>query len=217
MSLRPLVALGTTNNLVAKLVAAINRSAPTWEFLGFVDDDPSRHDRNLRYGPVLGGTEVLEALAADRELWAFNNVNLTPELSRRADRILDDAGCRRTSLIHPAIDLTFATHGENCGLFEGTLVGPRVVLGRHVTARMGCTISHGVTVGDYVYLSPNVTLCGDVVLGDGVDVGASATILPSLTVGADTFIGAGSVVTKALPANAVAMGYPARVVKSERD
>ena len=50
-------------------------------------------------------------------------------------------------------------------------------------------------------------------LGRRVWVGSHATILPGVTVGDNAVIAAGAVVTKDVPANAVAAGVPAKVVK----
>ena len=48
---------------------------------------------------------------------------------------------------------------------------------------------------------------------DGVWIGGGAVILPGVTVGRNAVIGAGAVVTKDIPANAVAVGNPARVIR----
>lgn len=52
-----------------------------------------------------------------------------------------------------------------------------------------------------------------VVIGKNVWVGGSSVIMPGVTIGDNAVIGAGSVVTKDIPANTVAVGNPARVVK----
>lgn len=48
---------------------------------------------------------------------------------------------------------------------------------------------------------------------DGVWIGGGAVILPGVTIGHNAVIGAGAVVTKDIPANAVAVGNPARVIR----
>ena len=50
-------------------------------------------------------------------------------------------------------------------------------------------------------------------IGENVWVGAGAVILPGVSIGNDSVIGAGSVVTKDIPANVVAVGNPCRVLR----
>jgi len=47
-----------------------------------------------------------------------------------------------------------------------------------------------------------------------MDWGGSVTILPDVTIGDNITIGAGSVVTKDIPSNVVAVGNPCKVIKS---
>lgn len=53
-----------------------------------------------------------------------------------------------------------------------------------------------------------------ITVGDNVWIGAGAMLLPGVTIGANSVIGAGSVVTKDVPAHSVAVGNPARVIKT---
>ena len=50
--------------------------------------------------------------------------------------------------------------------------------------------------------------------GDNVWFGAEVTVCPGVTIGDNCVIGAGSVVTKDIPANTVAVGNPCRVIRS---
>ena len=88
-----------------------------------------------------------------------------------------------------------------------------------------------VTFGDDCFVGPNVsiyTACHStnpverntrqewakpVTIGNNVWIGGSVTILAGVTIGGNCTIGAGSVVTRDIPANSVAVGNPARVVK----
>ena len=50
-------------------------------------------------------------------------------------------------------------------------------------------------------------------IGDNVWIGANSLALPGVTIGENSVIGAGSIVTKDIPANAVAVGNPCRVLR----
>jgi len=89
-----------------------------------------------------------------------------------------------------------------------------------------------ITIGDDVQIGPNVQLltpthpvepgprrdkleaAQPITIGDNVWIGGGAIILPGVAVGENSVIGAGAVVTKDVPANVVAVGNPARVVRS---
>jgi len=59
-----------------------------------------------------------------------------------------------------------------------------------------------------------VNISAPITIGDNCWIGAGSIILPGVTIGARTTIGAGSIVTKDIPADCVAVGNPARVVKN---
>lgn len=101
-------------------------------------------------------------------------------------------------------------------------VGRRVVIEHqgtivvHGNAVIGdeCIIRHGVTIG----ARDLATRHQAPVLERGVDVGAGAKILGDITVGERAHVGANAVVLKDVPAGALAVGIPARIiVKEERE
>ena len=89
-----------------------------------------------------------------------------------------------------------------------------------------------VTIGDDVQIGPNVQLltathplepgprrdkweaAEPIVIGDNVWLGGGVIVCPGVSIGADTVVGAGSVVTRDLPPGVVAVGSPARVIRS---
>jgi galactoside O-acetyltransferase len=54
-------------------------------------------------------------------------------------------------------------------------------------------------------------------IGKNCWLGAGVIVLPGITIGDNTVVGAGSVVTKDLPANVVAVGNPAKVIKKLKE
>lgn len=55
------------------------------------------------------------------------------------------------------------------------------------------------------------------VIGDHVWIGSNVVIMPGVTIGAHSVIGAGSIVTKDVPADSLAMGVPCRVIREITD
>lgn len=88
------------------------------------------------------------------------------------------------------------------GIFIGdnTLIGHNVVL---------ATLNHGLLPTERKNLIPK-----KIVIGKNVWIGSSSVILGGVTIGDNAVIGAGSVVTKDVPENMIAVGNPARVIKS---
>lgn len=83
-----------------------------------------------------------------------------------------------------------------------------VVIGSAVEVGEFCTLMQGVTLGDNA---------GAPCLGAGVQVAPGAIVMGPVTIGDGALIGANSVVTKSVPAGAVAFGNPAEVRRRRSD
>lgn len=88
------------------------------------------------------------------------------------------------------------------------------IVGRddHDSTKVGVSIRESRWVGTY----PE-ELSHHTVIGSDVWIGFGAVVLSGVTIGDSTIVGAGSVVTKSLPPNAIAVGNPARVIGSRFD
>ncbi|GIG34692.1 sugar O-acetyltransferase [Cellulomonas pakistanensis] len=110
-------------------------------------------------------------------------------------------------------------------------VGARTFVNFNLTALDVATIH----IGDDCMIGPNVQLltpthpvepqrrkdkvegAKPIVIGDNVWLGGGVVVCPGVTIGENSVIGAGSVVTRDIPANVVAVGNPARVVRENID
>lgn len=75
-------------------------------------------------------------------------------------------------------------------------------------------IGHNCIIGRNVILTCNIVTSGSSVIGDYVYVGVNAMIRNGIEIGEKTQIGMGAVVTKSIPANVIAYGVPAKVIRS---
>ncbi len=172
------------------------------------------------------------------EIYDPGEAEVVEEQTKCLDRLYDFNATRPTEMEKRTAMLKemFAEVGECCYIeppFRANWGGKHVHFGHHVYANFNLTLvddTH-IYVGDYTLMGPNVTLvtAGHPVLpelrlralqynmpvhiGKNCWLGAGVTVLPGVTIGDNTVVGAGSLVTRDLPANVVAVGSPCRVMR----
>lgn len=178
-------------------------------------DDVSADAPEILYGqfPVL--KSITEAEQKFKQDPRFVLGVGTPKLRRMLAAKMIQFGGQLTSSISPkAIVGGFQNTIEaGVNVMSGAVLTNDIEVGEGVLINLNCTIGHDVVIGDYCELSPGVHVSGNVKLANNVVLGTGAVILPGISIGENSIIGAGSVVNKDVPANAVAVGIPAKVIK----
>ncbi len=115
--------------------------------------------------------------------------------------------------------------GRDSSLGDHSFVEGGARIGDRVTVKNGVSVWKGVTIEDDAFIGPNAAFTNDLWpmsrnpgftltptrLRRGASIGANATVVCGVTVGEFALVGAGAVVTRDLPAYALAYGSPARV------
>lgn len=163
--------------------------------------------------PMEGVTVIndLDAVVCDAALIAVGD---TSARKRFADQL---AGrYELPALIHPSACVSSSARiGEGVLVMQNVVINADAEVGAGALLNVGCCVAHDCRVGAYSHLAPCVQLGGGSSVGTGVFCGTSAVVLPNVNVGDWTVCGAGSVVTKDVPERSLAVGVPARVVRSQ--
>ena len=165
----------------------------------------------------------------DDELTAERNH--AANLTHRLNQYPEGATLERQTIL----DQLLGTMGEGCEIKSSFKCdyGYNIHLGKRVFFNYDCTLvdCNEIRVGDDTLFAPRVTIsaayhptdyvlreqkyeaAAPITIGKNVWVGAGTIIGPGVTIGDNTTIGAGSVVTRDIPANVVAVGTPCRPIK----
>jgi sugar O-acyltransferase (sialic acid O-acetyltransferase NeuD family) len=196
---------------VGWLIDDINRVKPSWDMLGFLDADETKWG-GKRYGyNVLGDLDQLESLPRPLSMAVAIG---SPQRRKSLVEMLRRRNIEFPPLIHPSVIMSKTVKiSEGVIIAAGSVLTVEIHIGAHTHIDTACAVGHETKLGEYVRLNPKVSVAGNVTLSDGVYVGSGASIIQGLTIGANTVVGAGAVVIRDLPANVVAVGNPARVIK----
>lgn len=193
-----IVGAGGFGREVAWTVARINAGKPTFELLGFLDDNPALRNTSIDGNKVLGATDELPPDAA--VFCAIGN-NLFREkfLSGLLDKKVELA-----TLIDPSATIApTATIGGACYIGINAVVSVGAKLGIGTIVNHQSCVGHDVTIGDGGQLCPGSCISGNCRLGKRVMVATLAGSIPGRTIGDDATIGAGVVAYRDLDAEAV--------------
>lgn len=199
---------------VACLVNKINEQEPTWNMIGFFDDNPDLKGKIIsHFGPCLGNADDLNRYPKELNLvLAIGN----PLAVRKVVEKIHNPLITYPNLIHPSFVVTDPEsfeigHGiiiqANCTVTVDVKMGDFNILNGSVS------LGHDVKVGSFNAFMPGVRVSGEVTIGNENFFGIASIVLQQLSIGNRVRLGAGSVLMKKPKNGCLYIGNPA--IKTE--
>lgn len=164
--------------------------------------------------------QLMQERALVKDLCLELNMTRLHDLIRRRKilrEILPNVDTEAVEILSPFM----VDYGYNVFMGAGTFLNHNVIMLDCAEIRLGKKVFVGPNCGFYTAIHPfdivkraeGLEIAKPIVIGDDVWIGGDVTILAGVKIGSGSVIGAKSLVTKDIPANVLAYGNPARVVK----
>lgn len=124
-------------------------------------------------------------------------------------------GCFQPSILRTLAPGARLVLGKNVGISAAVIIaGKSIEIGEGTILGSGAMVLDNdfhVPEGEWSWRNEHVTNAKPIVIGKGVFIGARAIVLKGVTIGDRAVIGAGAVITRDVPAGAIAAGNPAQI------
>ncbi|MGC8827669.1 MAG: acetyltransferase [Anaerolineae bacterium] len=194
-------------------IEACQRAGQDIDPIGCIDADTALWGQEINGLPVLGGLDWFDGASSRRDIPLIAAIG-APRSRRHMVQEALRRGLRFASLIHPAAHISSrARLGTGVVILAGCVVENHAVIGDFVVINNLCFIGHDVQVGAYCTLAPGALLAGGSRLWEGVDFGIGAATRQGVSIGSGAVIGGQAMIVEDVPANAVVVGVPGRVMR----
>lgn len=197
---------------VAWVVERCNKAAPTWNLLGFMDDDESIQGIEINGYRVLGRSTDAGKYPDAFFICAVGASRVRENIVNRLKTVNPEI--KFGTVIDPSVEMSDLVYvGEGTIICAHTIITVNIQIGDHVIINLDCTIGHDAVLEDFVTLYPSVNVSGITQIGRGVELGTGMQIIQGKCVGDYSIVGAGAVVVRDIPGKCTAVGSPAKPIK----
>ena len=205
-----IIGAGGVGRETSLIIQQINELEPTWNLIGFIDDNQEKWGKVINGYSVIGGIDSLEFLTPDTYVViAIANYEVKKNIVNKINNKLKFA-----TIIHPKVWVhDYMTIGEGTIIYEGAILTANIEIGNHVIISPKCGVGHDSIIKDYVSLLWNVNVSGNDIIDEGVMMGSASTVIQGNKIGKGSNIGAGAVVIEDIESFSTAIGVPAKVIK----
>lgn len=205
--IKDLVVVGTGGLGIVDLIADINAEKPTFNLIGFLEKDSSKHGTEVLGVPVLGGDDLL--LTEYKHCSVVNNVMANPRLHEVITKMLIEKYevVDFPNLVHPNVERRHSSMGIGNIIYAHSKLSQLVSIG-DFNISYSTQIGHETKIGNY-NLMARTTFGSRCKIGNFNLFGNMSVVTNSCKVGDDNVIGVCSVVMQHIKNGHRLLGYPA--------
>lgn len=201
---------GGSGREIAYLVERINKVKPSFELLGYIDDNEKMIGQVLNGYPVLGNTQWL--IEHKDEVLCSVTIGLMKVRVAVCEK-LAGLGVEFATLIDPGASIGHdVSIGKGCIVNEYCELPVNIKVGDYCFLNSDTCLGHDDVLGDYVICNPHTVISGNVTIGNKVMMGGMSFVVQGAKIGDNAVVAPGSVVYGRVKENVHVMGNPARRV-----
>jgi len=200
-----------------KVVISILKKLGNFEIAGIVDN--YKTDSFMSGIKIIGTDDDLKGIYKSGIYNALITVGSIKDNTKRYRlfNMAKEIGYKFPVIISPeAIVDESVKIGEGTVIMPGSIINVDSSIGNNCIINTGSIIEHDCKIGDHCHIAPGVHISGEANIGELSFIGIGATIIQGIKIGKNVTIGAGSVLIKDIPDNVIALGNPAKIMKSKK-
>lgn len=198
---------------IASIIENINRDAPTWNIIGFIDDGIAAGTEN-KYGKVLGNRDFLNDM---KQTVGVVMAIASPVVLSRVIPFIDRPGIWFPNVVAPDVlffDEDTFVQGRGNVLCHGCRISCDVKMGDFNLLNGMVSLGHDVCLGSFNVMQPETRISGEAAIGDRNFFGVRSLVLQGIKIGNETRIGTGSVVMRKTKDGMTYFGNPAKILRA---
>ena len=188
-----IIGAGGIGREVAYFIEEINEISPTWNIIGFIDENIEIHNKELNGYKVLGGINALTELnVKPYVVVAIANCTVKKKIVERLEGKFDFA-----TIIYPTVKVSkYIEIGKGSIIYPGVILTVNTKIGNHVLLSGNCGIGHDTVIGDYSSVLWGSNFSGYDNVGESCFIGVGTKVIQGINISDGNRISAGMTVTE---------------------
>ena len=186
-----IIGAGGIGREVAWIIEEINEVNPTWNILGFVDENSEIWGKELNGYKVLGGLDILDKLESKPEvIVAIANCGVKKDIVARLNNKFNFA-----TIIYPNVKISkYIEIGQGTIIYPGVILTVNTSIGNHIIISGNCGIGHDTVIDDYSSVLWGSNFSGFNTVGEECFIGVGTKVIQGINIGRGRKVDAGTVV-----------------------